>query len=312
MQQYRRVSEPQRYQIEVLIEIGKSISEISFQLKLHRSTIYREIRRNVSSQQIYRASVAEKLAQKRRQSCARKRLFNSEDKLRTLHIFLAKGWSPGIIAGRLGLSSHQTIYNEIKKYRRDLRPFLYRYDRRSGVKRKSRRPEVAKPFWMKPIAERPPAAERRDHLGHWERDSVMVKDREMLLVCLERSSRFVKLAKLNKRSFKDVARKTRKLIHVGKQKPLTITNDNGTEFMDKGKTGIPTYYCDPYSPQQRGSVENVIRILRNDLTRQTSIHSLTNKDLRSIEDKLNHRPRKILGYRTPHEVIYQKRVALGS
>jgi IS30 family transposase len=311
MQTYRRVSEVQRCQISVLVDMGIRISEISLQLSLHRSTVYRELNRNRSESGRYAPKSAQRFAKARRQTCSRKRVYSNPEAFQILQAALMEQWSPEIISGRLKLSSHQTIYNEIKKHRPHLRPFLYRYNRRSGVKRKSRRPAGEKPAWHKSISERPKIVNTRSRLGDWERDSVLVKDREMILVCLERRSRFVRLEKINKRSFKDVAEKCRRLMTIGKQTPLSITNDNGTEFLDAMRIGIPVYYCDRYSPWQRGSVENVIGRLRRDLTHKTSFEEITPKMLKELEDKLNHRPRRSLGYRTPHEVLYRKRVALG-
>jgi len=309
---YRRVNRDQRCQIEALKDIGISVLEISLRLKVHRSTIYRELRRNKCKSGQYKAPWADALSARRRKSCAKKRIFSDPELAQRLKAALTNELSPDLISGTLGLSSHQTIYNELRIHRRDLRCLLLRYNRRSGRKRKNRQASREKPSWMLSIHERPEDVERRERLGDWERDTVLVKDREMILVCLERRSRFVRLAKLNKRSYKNVAAKTRHLISIGKQTPLTITNDNGTEFMDSGKTGVPTYYCDPYSPQQRGSVENVIGKLRRYLTHQTDINLLTRQDLKKLEDRFNHRPRKVLGYLTPHEVLYQTRVALGS
>lgn len=312
MQHYRRVSYENRCQISVLKDIGISIREISTRLSLHRSTVYREIKRNLDAQGRYKASTAHRYYLKRRQRCSPKRIFEDPVLVYELEKVLKRGWSPEVISGRFGWSSHQTIYNEIRKHRKDLRKLLYTYDRRPGRPRKHRLPLKEKPSWLRSISDRSKVVANRSRLGDWERDTIMVKDREMILVCLERRSRYIRLSKINMRSYKKVASQCKRLMKVGKQVPLTITNDNGTEFMDGYKFKIPVFYCDPYTPQQRGSVENIIRRLRDDLTRQTPIESITRSTLRALENRFNHRPRKILGYRTPHEVIHKMRVALGS
>lgn len=312
MRQYRRVSEEQRCQISALKDIGISIKEISIRLCLHRSTVYREINRNLDTQGKYKASLAQKYYLERRQRCAPKRIFRDSVAANQLERALKRGWSPELISGRLRYCSHQTIYNEIRRHRKELRKLLYNYDRRPGRPRKHRLPPREKPSWLRNISDRSKVVASRSRLGDWERDTVMLKDREMILVCLERRSRYIRLSKINMRSYKKVASQCKRLMKVGKQVPLTITNDNGTEFMDGYKFNIPVFYCDPYTPQQRGSIENVIRRLRNDLTRQTPIESITRSTLKALENRFNHRPRKILGYRTPYEVIHKQRVALGS
>src|SRR6218665_3566515 len=137
MQQYRRVSELQRCQIEALIGIA-SVKEIAFRLKVHASTVYRELKRN-SLRSCYQASTAEGLAKKRREHAVRVRVFEDPEKLAQLKQKLANEWSPELIAGRLKICSHQTIYNEIKRHRPELKVHLGRFGRKSGRPRNNRR-----------------------------------------------------------------------------------------------------------------------------------------------------------------------------
>ena len=94
-------------------------------------------------------------------------------------------------------------------------------------------------------------------------------------------------------------------------KPIkTITNDNGPEFRGEQNHGVPVYYCDPRKPQQRGTVENTIGILRKRLTLKTDLSKMTKNGLKEIENAFNLRPRKCLGYKTPYEVFFNTKVAL--
>lgn len=305
MQHYRRVSFGQRCQIASLMENEISIRRMAVQLKVHRSTIYRELKRNELSRGLYRARQADALARWRRlKFCKKKRLgFNAQTERA-----LKAEFSPEQIAGRFKRQSHQTIYDEINYHRPELKRFLPRFGKRRGRGRKGRHPHRERPAWMLPISTRPLSVEHRQEIGHWERDTMYLKDRKMLLVCVERKSRFVSIEKINHRSFKKLPKQTLRMISV--RKPLSVTNDNGGEFMGNYRMNLPTYYCDPYCPQQRGSVENMIGVLRRDLTRQTDIDTLTKKDIKKIQDKLNHRPRKCLGFKTPFEVMFNKNVAL--
>lgn len=101
---------------------------------------------------------------------------------------------------------------------------------------------------------------------------------------------------------------TQKLLKT--EKVLSITNDNGTEFRRPETSNYPIYYCDPFSPNQRGSVENVIGTLRNKIKRSTDIKAFTDVDLNAIENWINKRPRKMFNYRTPYEVYLKQKVAL--
>lgn len=83
----------------------------------------------------------------------------------------------------------------------------------------------------------------------------------------------------------------------------TITFDNGFENYRHREIGIDTYFCKPFASWQKGSVENVNKLLRRYLPRDADLDSLTDSDLYLIQEKLNDRPRKRLGYKTPNEVI---------
>jgi transposase, IS30 family len=305
LQRYRRVSFAQRCQIVALIENEISICKVALQLNLHRSTIYRELKRNRLSPGLYRARHAHAFARWRRlKFCKKKRLGFDQQTERALKA----EFSPEQIAGRFKRQSHQSIYDEINFHRPELRRFLPRFGKRRGRGRKGRHPHRERPEWMLPISARPQSVSERKELGHWERDTMYLKDRKMLLVCVERKSRFVKIEKMNQRSFKNLPQQTLRMISV--RKPLSVTNDNGAEFMGNYPMKLPTYYCDPYSPQQRGSIENMIGVIRRDLTRQTNINTLSKRDLKKIQNKLNHRPRKCLGFKTPYEVMFNENVAL--
>ena len=312
MQRYRRISRDERCQIFAYLQSGRSVSDIAELLNFHRSSIYRELSRN--HRKNYDPSRAQKRAEDCILRCRRRRLLSPQSKwLRPVVRLLENGLAPDQIAGRIKLEklsslSHQTIYNEIYKHRPDLKIYLHRFGKKSGRGRGHRRKRL-KP-WVRSIHDRPKHILKREELGHWERDTMFGSDRKTLLVCLERKSRFVLIDKVKEPYRNQLTRQTFSLFGRANAKVLTLTNDNGNEFMDADKIEIPVYYCDPHSPHQKGSVENTIGLLRRDIKRTTDITRLSRKDLLKLQNKLNHRPRKCLAYRTPYEVMYGKTVAL--
>lgn len=138
-------------------------------------------------------------------------------------------------------------------------------------------------------------------------------NRKMVLVCAERKSRLVKIAAVKHPASLNVTNQTEELLKAASyRKPKTITNDNGGELLDGFAFKIPVYYCAPRKPQQRGTVENSIGLLRQYMPRGTDLSSITVEEIQSIESALNHRPRKCLDWRTPYEVFFGKSVALAS
>ncbi len=169
----------------------------------------------------------------------------------------------------------------------------------------------------RPISERPEHIEARAQIGHWEGDTVIGAAHQQAIVTLvERKSGYAVLAK--------VKNKTSDLVSgaiLTKLMPLaplvkTLTFDNGKEFAEHQRIDTAlqstTYFADPFASWQRGSNENFNGLLRQYIPKKRSLSTVTDQELRMIQDRLNNRPRKRLGFRTPHEVFMQSlnRVAL--
>ncbi len=312
MVQYSRVSYSDRCQIVALLKSNKSVREIASLLNFDKSTIYRELKRNrlrESSQSLtYDADAAHSKCLKRKKSQGRKSIIKGNLKEYILK-YLKLGWSPELIAGRYRREkkcslSHQTIYDYIKK-NRELRPYL-RFGTKRGIGRRAQN-NVRKQKLLS-IHQRPESANNRSRFGHWERDGMYGANRKQILVCLERKSRLVRLGHMPTTNASLVSKITEETL--SKDKVLTITNDNGTEFRRPETIKFPVYYCDAMKPEQRGSVENVVGKLRRYITRKTDLDLLSERDLKRIEDIYNNTPRRIFDYRTPLEVYYNKTVAL--
>ena len=120
----------------------------------------------------------------------------------------------------------------------------------------------------------------------------------------ERKSRFILLTKCSDKSAPQTKRAVVK--RLKKTQPSirrTLTLDRGTENAEWDQFGLPVFFCDPYSSWQKGSVENVIGLLRRYLPKGMDLATVTPKQLKTIQNRLNNRPRKILGFKTPAEVL---------
>ena len=307
MTNYRRMTYEDRCQIQAFLQANHSVLLISRRLGFHKSTIYRDLKRN-GGREKYCPQRASALASRRNRLA--KRPYKIYGHLEQLVVgLLFSGLSPDQISKRLKREgyriSHTAIYQHIYRYGTCLKTALRRYNKR-GAGRYLQRKNTFK-LSKKWIHSRSKLANERKRIGDWERDTMYIHNRKLVLVCTDRKSRYTKLTLTSYRT-KDTSRNTNTLL---KGLPVkTLTNDNGPEFRDGPNMSTPVYFCDPQKPQQRGTVENTIGLLRQYLPRTTRQEELTPERLREIETVLNLRPRRCLDYRTPYEVFYGKRVAL--
>ena len=307
MKQYSRVSYEVRCQIFAYLQINLSIPEIATRLGFNKSTIYRELSRTSNSKS-YSPKKAQSDASIKSRHKGRKPII-VRDRLKLVRELLNQGWSPEMIAKRYQLEkkesfSYQTIYNFVHK-NPELKQYL-RFVGKTGIGR--RKQQNIRKEKLASIHERPTSANNRSRFGHWERDGMYGANRQQLLVCLERKSRFVRLAKMPNTNAAVISKLTEKILR--KEKVITITNDNGTEFRRPDTCKYPIYYCDAMKPNQRGSVENVIGSLRKLVKRTTDLNLMSDKRIKQIEKYINQVPRKMFGYRTPYEIYFNKKVAL--
>jgi IS30 family transposase len=243
--------------------------------------------------------------------------------LRHVKAGLKKRWSPELIVGRLQQTGSKIQVCAMTLYR-----FLKR-DREAGGKLhqglprrgKGRRPNGSKGRrrprpGRRPIEDRPAGAINRTRHGHWEGDTVEGAGKSSYIVTVvDRKSRYTLLGKAKNKSQEVVTEVVKRLLkRLAKALRLSLTLDNGTEFnghhaIEKG-TGVDVYFADPYCSWQRGTNEQTNGVMRYFLPKGTSFETVSNKRLARIEDLLNNRPRKCLGYRTPAEVIPTVPVAL--
>lgn len=313
---YRQLTLVQRYQIQGLDEAGYNQTEIAEEVGCHKSTISREFRR--LGQGAYQAEQAHRQAIRRRQQAA-KATRQTPWLLKIVRRALAKGLTPAIIAHRLELEtgekhvSHETLYRWIyddycaggdlyQHLVRAYRPYRSRYgvyERRGVI------------LGRKPISERPAIVEKRQRQGDWEGDTVRGKQ-GYIVTLVDRTSRYLTARKVLRCTREAV---TARIIAMLKGHPAhTLTVDNGAEF--KGhreiarRAEIGVYFATPYHSWERGTNENTNGLLRRYLPKGTDFSAISAQQLRRYVERLNHRPRKCLGWKTPYEVRYGVSVAV--
>lgn len=300
-----------------------SMREIARRLHRSHTTISREIKRNMCTHYVptWYPHPAYLMYRIRIRDRAQRPYLKTNKTRNYVREKLRLGWSPEIISGRLKLEGnlkyacHESIYQFIYKEE----PELIQYLPRKHKKRRVKKPYRIKPSRIKgrkSLVERPVEADDRTQIGHWESDTIVSVDRKCgLNVIVDRKSRLVHI------SF--VKDKTAKLTHEAivnrlKNHPnklsKTITYDNGTENTQHLKTNemleITSYFCEPYSSWEKGSVEQVNGLIRRYFPKGTCLKSLTYVEINRVEKLLNNRPRKCLGYLTPYEVFREERGAL--
>jgi IS30 family transposase len=313
MKEYSHLTQRQRLIIADMWAVGKSLTEIAKSVGVHRATVSREIRRNSNSRGIYNGVGAHAVARGRRiNPIERKRKISGileEIIIEKLNL----RWSPEQISGRLKLEgrwsiSHEAIYRWIYTMAPEMKGALRR--RRGRYSRRGhRRPRKINGAPRKFIELRSSSANDREENGHWERDLLEgQKTSFSLLVLNDRRSRLVKLIKVKTHESAEVNEATKRLLKNADLK--SITNDNGFEFShhEKLEQDLATniYFTHPYNSWERGTIENTNGLLRQFLPKGMDFTPLNKANLRELEDNLNTRPRKVLGYRTSEEIHYEK------
>lgn len=309
---YTQITSDERYMISALSLQGWTPAQIAEQLGRHRSTIGRELARNRCPDGAYRPSKADRRTRHRRWASRRAWRF-SERELQMVVALLKLDWSPEQVAGWLRLSrvfniSHQTIYRYVW-YDRYYEGSLYTHLRQSGKRQRKRyRSEDFRGVLpgKRHISERPLSADNRSRFGHWEIDTVMgADDRHCIVTMVERKSRYTLIGKLKARTTAELNRKVIELINATTLKVHTITADNGTEFhaydQIEKKTSATFYFATPHHSWERGLNENTNGLIRQYLPKGKSMATLSQSECDVIAQRLNRRPRKRLGYKTPEQ-----------
>ena len=303
---YTHLSLDERYQISALIGAERSIKFIADTLGRSPSTISREIRRNKSLRG-YRVNHADNKAQGRRANNASTLIADVwswvTDKLK-------ESWSPEQIAGFHGGISHMSIYRYIWNDKRKggtlwqcLRRKAKPYRKRLTAETRGRINDRVS------IHERPCIVEERTRIGDWEADTVIGQHHKQAIVTIvERRTGLLKMKRVANKTAQQVSDAMIALLMPVRLKVKTITSDNGKEFAQHKKVRqkllSPFFFADAYASWQRGTNENTNGLIREFLPKGCDFRQVSDQNIQMIENKLNNRPRKRLGFKTPIQAFY--------
>lgn len=300
----------------------ESFRQIARALGRSASTILREVSKN-GGRRHYRAARADELAwerSRRPKPC----LMKQNPRLAAfVAAKLEEDWSPEQIAGHLKATyaedsgmrvSHETIYKtlfiqargvlqkELTKHLRSRRPVRRNFHNTTTGQHRSQIKDAVS------IRERPPEVEDRAFPGHWEGDLLLGRGLTQMATVVERASRFTVLVQLDGRDMTTVTEAlSEKMNELPAELRRSLTWDRGMELAGHKDVTSPTdlavYFADPQSPWQRGTNENTNRLLRQYFPKGMSLAPLTQEDLDRVAIKLNTRPRKSLGFKTPADIL---------
>ena len=305
----------QLYKMHVIDQL--SISFIAQEMNRSKATISRELKRNSSDNLLYLPDKAQQIAESRRQES--KDVFGSIsiniiDKIK---YYLELSYSPRQLSGRMKIYdsmsiSHETIYQLIYadycglgEYKKHLRQKQKKRRRRKGINQK--RGKIPNRVG---IENRPPIADLKTQIGHWEGDTVIGSNHNGAIVTyVDKASKYLVAGLINNKKANQVNARTIELFQEVKSDfRRTITFDNGTEFSKHQEISeeleLDIFFANPHSPWERGLNEHTNGLIREFLPKGTNFRIVTDEELKRIVDLINNRPRESLDFRTPHEVFY--------
>jgi transposase, IS30 family len=315
---YAQLGQEERDTIYRLKKKGMTNSSIAQELGRDRSTIGREIKRNQHLKlRQYLPDTAERKAGKRKAMGRKVRYVAKQPALKKKIIRLLKrGWSPDLIAGRLQ-KKHESYLNQESVYqfiysiegrKQNLRQYLRRAHRIRRKKNGRKHRNTSKIPNRIDISKRPKPVEKRLQFGHWEGDNVVYnRHRRALSTTVERKTRKVMIFRP-----RDLTARAKALSTIRRYRTLppkarrTMTYDNGLEAATHetitAALGMKFYFAKTYSSWQRGTNENRNGLVRFYLPHDIDLDSVSHARIKRVENLINDRPMKCLGYRTPNEV----------
>lgn len=307
---YKQLTREKRYTIQLELNEGKSISSIAQKIGVHRSSLYREIKRNASASESYCFESAEKENLERRSRSWRKYQDWTE-----VDSYLREDLSPEQVHGVLTKSKKpspcpQSIYTHIaedKEKGGNLYTHL-RHSKKAYRERGEKKDTRGQILERVDISSRPSIVDEKTRIGDWEADTVIGRIGGKVLVTLvERLSRYTLIGLAENKTAEAVQNVIENLLKNHQEKIFTMTYDNGKEFAYHYKINktleIDSYFATPYHSWERGLNENTNGLIRQYLPKKTSFDELTEKEIVTIQNKLNSRPRKCLDFSTPESIF---------
>lgn len=308
---YTHITREERYQIYALKKAGHKQYEIAEVLKRNESTISRELARN-SGRRGYRPKQAHSKSVERQAINAR---VIDDATWQFAQDRLMEQWSPEQISGHAAISP-ETVYQRVYANKRaggllwkNLRCQKQRRKRYGKAERRGRIPNRLS------IDDRPAIVETRSRIGDWEADTVIGKNhRQAIVSIVERKTGFTLIRKVERKTAQAVSEAMIELLNPHRKKVHTITSDNGKEFAGHeeiaNKLKADFYFAHPYSSWERGTNENTNGLIRQYFPKNRDFTTITQQEIDMAMERLNNRPRKRLGYKTPSQVFFNSGVAL--
>ena len=324
---YKRLTLNERIVIETLLKEKKPRIYIAKQLNRNRSTITNEVKLwVVKPTDIYKADLAHWCALEVNRTKRAEDKINTHPKLKMfVYRSLLNGTSPELLAGQLKIRypndpimsiSYESIYKHIYRHRQTalarklikLLPYHHhkRRDKRKYGKNRTRIKDQTS------IDLRPKHIDQRLEPGHLEGDLMIgVGQKSAIGTIVDRKTRTLIIVRIPNRKSKTVTKEfARHLLKHPQYLRKTMTYDNGMEMANHKwltkKTGMEIYFAHPYCSWERGTNENTNGLIRRFLPKGTDFNTITDEKLREIENNLNNRPRKVLGFYTPNEIRQQE------
>lgn len=313
----------QRYTISVLLTQGMSQRFIAASINRSPSVISREIKRNCDGRSgKYNADLAQRKCESRHELKPKYRRLDEEMKDYII-AHLEDKLSPEQIVGISKLHdrdcvSHEWIYQMIwtnkrrnGKLHKHLRNKGKPYSKRGALKdKRGKMPN------RRDISERPEIVQSRERIGDLEIDTIIGKNHKKAIVTInDRKTGILKMGKVEVRNSSTVAAKTIELLMPIKSLLHTLTADNGQEFRDHQMIAkeleIDFFFASPYCSWERGSNENLNRLIRQYIPKGTDFDTVTDEFIKFVEQKLNDRPRKRFGFKSPNMMFNQEIAFIG-
>lgn len=299
---YAHLSQDERYQIQHLHHDHFSARAIGKRIARAPSTVRRELRRNAAHSGYQAADAQRRSAHRRQVAGSRPRIDGSTWSI--VRSLLAEKYSPEQINGcGAAKVSHERIYQYIAADRRSGGLLWTQLRCRRRRRRRCGTPRQRQRFQGRRIAQRAAHVQSRKRVGDWEGDTIVGEGNARIITLVERKTGLLRLRRVDSGEKEPTLRAIVDALYPIRQRVHTLTWDNGSEFAGHAIIDIvleaTSYFADPYSAWQRGCNENLNGLLRQYFPKGCDLGTFSEEHIQQVEDKLNQRPRKRLGFRTP-------------
>lgn len=310
---YKQLTSEQRYTISVLLQKKMSRTFIAQVINVSTSTVSREITRNSNVKGVYDPRQAELKKCRRKSKNPGNRSISLMLRAEVFQLIRDEQWSPEQVSGRLSLMGQKVCKSTIYNWINSTSPH-YKYNIRKCLRHKGKKYKKSVEGKATPIRNRVSIDERPNEgfgesVGDLEMDTIVGKDGKGAIVTLvDKYSSLLLMRKLDTgKKAAPLAQAVIDIVKEAKIKVRSITTDNGTEFAEheaisKG-LGCNVYFAHPYSSWEKGAIENANGLIRQYIPKKENFDNYTYSEIRTIQDKLNARPRKKIDFLTPTEVV---------